>query len=504
MALSVAIRVDATSQTGTGHFMRCLALADALAARGGAVRFVSRALPASLEALAREKGHALVQLRAGTTAANEDLAHSRWLEAGRDEDAEATREALEGVEWDWLVVDHYGIDASWEKQLRQKANKVLVIDDIADREHDCDVLVDQNVHPEPGRRYSHLVPAHAERLVGPRYALLRPEFSRAREVVEPRSGRVKRILVFFGGMDVADWTSAGLDAVTKVARPGTQVDVVIGAQHPRRAAIEQRCREMQYGCHVQTSQMATLMAAADLGLGAGGSATWERACLGLPTLAISVAQNQHELLANAARAGLVYVPDPLSTSSASMTAHLEALLTNSALRESLSAAGMELVDGRGAQRVTSAMWGAQVTARLAQAQDCDHIHKWRNAPAVRSVSRKTEPISLEDHRRWFEHTLRSPDCAMLVGEDPEGPVGVVRFDIRGNEAEVSIYLAEPRLGQGLGPSLLRTAEAWLAAHQPQVDVLRAETLTGNGASRRLFEQNGYLADSQRFVKRTKA
>jgi UDP-2,4-diacetamido-2,4,6-trideoxy-beta-L-altropyranose hydrolase len=355
MARSVGIRVDATSQTGTGHFMRCLALADALAARGGHVRFVSRALPASLEAIAREKGHALVQLGPAKTPANDDLAHSRWLETGRDEDAEATRAALDGVEWDWLVVDHYGIDARWEKQLREKVNKILVIYDIADREHDCDVLVDQNLHPEPERRYSCLVPAHAALLVGPRYALLRPEFSRARQGVGPRSGQVNRILVFFGGMDVADWTSAGLDALTKVARPGTHVDVVIGTQHPRRAAIVKRCADSGYRCHVQTTEMASLMAAADLGLGAGGSTTWERCCVGLPALAISVAYNQVALSQGLARTGGCIHLRADEAGPAALAQALQRLSRSPETVRQVSVMAYSLVDGLGTARVTENM-----------------------------------------------------------------------------------------------------------------------------------------------------
>jgi RimJ/RimL family protein N-acetyltransferase len=163
---------------------------------------------------------------------------------------------------------------------------------------------------------------------------------------------------------------------------------------------------------------------------------------------------------------------------------------------------MAAVDGRGTARVAAAMWGAGIQVRPALPQDCEQMHIWRNAPAVRAASRNDAEIPLAEHRRWFEAVLASRERVLLVGEDARGAVGVVRFDLEASEAEVSIYLATDRHGQGLGPGLLHAAEAWLTRQQPAVKLLRAEVLAGNDSSSALFEEAGYLPASRRYCKRT--
>jgi UDP-2,4-diacetamido-2,4,6-trideoxy-beta-L-altropyranose hydrolase len=500
--MKVAIRADASPEIGSGHVMRCLTLANALAVRGAQVRFVSRALPGHLAQAIVAAGHSLTTLSLAAPAGSE-APQEAWAPGHQSKDARATMTALADFRPDWAVVDHYGLDRTWERELRPATRHLMAIDDLA-RLHECDVLLDANLHQDPRARYA----ASADRtalLLGPAYALLRPEFARARGGVSTRSGPVRRLLVFMGGMDSGNATGGVLEAVALLDEPLPLLDVVVGASHPALAAIEAYCRSRPGSrCHVQTPDLAALLADCDLAVGAGGGATWERCCLGVPTVALALAENQRTVLASAARAGLVYAPDDMPLTPALMATHLQALLHNSALRESLSAAGMAVVDGRGAQRVAAALFGVQIKVRMAVAQDCELVHAWRNAPAVRAFSRQNAEIPLQDHRRWFEEVLRTPGRALLIGEDELGPVGVARFDIQGGEAEVSIYLAPSRLGQGLGPGLLRAAEAWLAANRPDVSAIHAETLVGNAASRRLFENGGYRLAGHRYWKRIEA
>lgn len=290
--MNIAFRTDATSQIGTGHFMRCLTLADALKRRGAQIRFVSRDLPAHLGEMLAGKGMELVALGKGMASQEDDLAHSHWLGASQADDAQATICALSGQEWDWLVIDHYALDARWESSLRSMVRQIMVIDDLADRLHDCDVLLDQNFYADMQTRYSGKVPAYCRLLLGPLYALLRDEFREFRKRVKSRTGEVKRILVFFGGVDADNYTGLAMEALTGLDIKNIELEVVIGAQHPNRTEIEQACASQGYACHVQTSRMAELMAAADLAIGAGGSASWERCCLGLPALLIALAENQ--------------------------------------------------------------------------------------------------------------------------------------------------------------------------------------------------------------------
>ena len=237
MTLRIAIRVDASIQIGTGHFMRCLTLADEVKQRGGQIRFVSRHIPVHMINTLLSKGHEFAQLdNTQCGVATETLAHSHWLGVSQAQDSEDTIRVLSDKTWDWLVVDHYALDSRWETMLRQTVKKIFVIDDIADRGHDCDLLLDQNFYSDMDSRYTGKVPKHCRLLLGPRYALLRDEFRKIREQIKPRSGPVKRIFVFFGGVDNENYTGCTIDALSGMDISDMHVDVVIGEQHPFRAA----------------------------------------------------------------------------------------------------------------------------------------------------------------------------------------------------------------------------------------------------------------------------
>ena len=340
--MRIAIRVDASTQIGTGHFMRCLTLADALQDRGARVRFVSRYLPEHLQDMLAAKGHEFILLNssAGETI-SDGLSHAHWLGAGQHADAQDTIQALSDQTWDWLVVDHYALDAHWESVLRQKAKKILVIDDIADRQHDCDALLDQNFYLDMSTRYIGKVPSHCQLLLGPRYILLRDEFRQLRKQVKPRSGPVKRVLVFFGGMDADNCTAKAIEGLANIGSDRLHVDVVIGTQHPYREQIESACAYHAFGCHVETNRMAELMATADLAIGAVGSATWERCSVGLPSVVVVLADNQRKAAADLDAAGaLVNLGDAHQVTAEKLAAKVVELMADEAKRAALSKASL--------------------------------------------------------------------------------------------------------------------------------------------------------------------
>ncbi|MDP2759423.1 MAG: UDP-2,4-diacetamido-2,4,6-trideoxy-beta-L-altropyranose hydrolase [Sideroxyarcus sp.] len=350
---NVAIRADATSRIGTGHFMRCLTLADALRQRGARIRFVSRDLPAHLCDMLKARGMELMPLSSNVAEdTSGDLAHSEWLGTSQAQDARDTALALSEGTWDWLVVDHYALDARWEALLRGSARQIMVIDDIADRQHDCDVLLDQNYYADMQTRYAGKVPEHCRLLLGPRYALLREEFRKLREHVKPRTGEVRRILVFFGGVDAYNYTGLAIEALAGLGIEGISVDVVIGAQHPRRSDIEIICATLGYVCHVQTSRMAELMAAADLAIGAGGSASWERCCLGVPALLVALAENQIDIAKALDSIGAcIYLGTKEVTDSITLQRAIANLLDTHDQLEVVSQRAFSLVDGMGVEKV---------------------------------------------------------------------------------------------------------------------------------------------------------
>lgn len=496
--MNVAFRTDATSQIGTGHFMRCMALAEELQYHGVQICFASRNLPQYLRDMLETKGMELASLESDATPYPAcDLAHSHWLNASQEQDAQATKQSLSGQKWDWLIVDHYALDVRWENSLRPSVGYIMVIDDIADRQHDCDILLDQNYYADMNIRYTGKVPDHCRLLLGPRYALLREEFRQLREQVEPRTGSVQRILVFFGGMDADNYTSLAIQSLIDMNLADTHVDVVIGAQHPCREAIKAACLRHHFTCHVQTNRMAELMAAADLSIGAGGGATWERCCLGLPTIAISTAENQRKQIVDAASEGWVSAPD--LKHDLVIGHHISSLIENSCLRQLISRNAMQAVDGRGVLRVVAGMGCSGIVMRTVVADDSENLFAWRNHPAIRAVSRNSGLINWEDHSRWFISLLNDPDRVLLIGQRNSVSIGIVRFDIQHHQAEVSIYLV-PGI-TGCGRDLLHSAEMWFAQNYLEVNILRADVLGANERSHQLFLSSGYEVESISYYKK---
>ena len=309
--MKTAFRVDASAAIGSGHFMRCLTLADALHAAGTHTRFVCRELPEHLRRTLDEHGHELLTLPSITHPAPCDdnaLDHAHWLGASQQQDATETLAALTDAPgdttYDWLVVDHYGIDHRWETMLRKIARKILVIDDLADRRHDCDALVDQNLYAHSETRYAGKTPAACKLFLGPSYAFLRDEFHAQRAQLQPRTGKVRNILIYFGGVDANNHTLEAINALLATGTQGLCIDVVIGAQHPAREAIQTACHANGFRCHVQTRNMAELMARADLAIGAGGISSFERLYLRLPSILTPIADNQVEQLEHMRDQGL--------------------------------------------------------------------------------------------------------------------------------------------------------------------------------------------------------
>ncbi|MBU3585140.1 UDP-2,4-diacetamido-2,4,6-trideoxy-beta-L-altropyranose hydrolase [Polynucleobacter sp. AM-26B4] len=348
--MNVAFRADASTQIGTGHFMRCLTLAEELKNQGANALFLSRNLPLYLSDMLVAKEIEYIPLNNDDiTNSIDELAHARWLAVSQAQDAKATVRALSGRNFDWIIVDHYALDFRWESIVRPNVKKIMVIDDLADRSHDCDILLDQNCYLNMQTRYNGKVPVQCQLLLGPHYAILREEFRAVREQIKIRNGDVKKILVFFGGVDQRNYTLKTMAALAAMD-VDVSVDVVIGAQHPFVDLIKDACANYGFICHVQTISMAKLMMEADLAIGAGGSASWERCCLGLPAIIVAFAENQIEIASGLASVGACdYLLGELSTSY--IQERVRRFLMSPASLQLMSCKAHSLVDGWGAKRV---------------------------------------------------------------------------------------------------------------------------------------------------------
>jgi len=287
--MHVVMRTDASVSAGHGHVMRCLTLAAELRARGAQVRFVCRERPGDLCEQIRAQEFEVTRL-------------SKSIDTWRD-DARATFDATRGARPDWLVVDHYQLDARWERELAPAVDSLMVIDDLADRPHECDLLLDQNYFPRQASRYAGLLPAWCSQFLGAEYVLLRPEFRDAAAHAPARAE--PRLLIFFGGGDPTGQSLAALEAALEFD-PRLPADVIVGRNNPRADEIERRFRGTQNLRLLRhTDDMAGLMARPTLCLGAGGIATFERLYMGLPSIVVSTADNQREPLEALAKLGCI-------------------------------------------------------------------------------------------------------------------------------------------------------------------------------------------------------
>lgn len=475
-----AFRADASAKTGGGHVMRCMTLASALLKWGQKIAFLSQ--PGTVQTVPPlgASGMAVIEVTAEPSSWIEGL--NEWHAGGVD----------------CLVIDSYGVGAEQERAMRGTAKRIMVIDDLANRAHDCDILLDQNLG-RTAASYAGLVPSHCEVLAGPRYALLRPEFAQARPRALARrgaSGPVERILISMGMTDVGGVTARVLEAVL-TADTGAAIDVVIGSRAPSLARVRAlAARDGPIALHIDNADMCELMVAADLGIGAAGSTSWERCCLGLASIVMVLADNQREGAAALAGAGAALAgTDQLDASSAGLTAAVRRLSSSSVERATMAASAAGLADGQGVRRCLARIVGLElVAAALEHSAD---IWRWRNDPATRAASKDKCEIDWATHSAWYDRVLADGGRIQLVAFVDGRPCGVVRFDPahdeQGNPSGhlVSINLAPEVRGQGLGVPVLGEACDRVRALRPMT--IHADIAMDNPASQRIFAACGFVA-----------
>ena len=356
--MRVLFRTDASLTIGSGHLMRCLTLARALRLQGHQIWFACRQHPGHLNTLIETEGFpvlALAEIQTPPVAG-----YAAWLGASETEDAAAVQKtiaqnpATATHPFDWLVIDHYGLGETFSQQMRSVCNAILQIDDLANRRYDCDVLLDQNLVPGLTQRYQGLLPAECQPLLGPSFALLRPEFARfapdSRQFPTTFSAQSPaRLLVFFGGSDAQNFTALTINALQQLQDCHWLADIVIGQANPHRLLLQQLCaQDRRLTLLVQTPGMAGLMAAADLMIGAGGATHWERACLGLPAVVVALADNQLVTTAYLAELGACLdLGHAAALSTTRLATAVSALLADSLRRQQMSKAASQLVSPEG-------------------------------------------------------------------------------------------------------------------------------------------------------------
>lgn len=315
ISMNFFFRADSSSSIGTGHVMRCLTLAIALRDAGHSCFFICKNHEGNISNYILMHQFELFEINTKPYKENIECQpdHYSWLGSSWKSDANQTNAILKKREPDWLVVDHYAIDFSWHKEVLRNVKKIMVIDDLGDRCHVCNILLDQNLGATE-IKYNMLVPKECKKLLGPKYALLRPEFYRLRKLslINKKKGKLKKILVNFGGGDKLNLTKKVLKKLSDINLPKyIQIDVILGPQANLDYKItsyknffKDRIRFFK-----DINNMAELMMTADLAVSAGGSSSWERCALGLPSIIFAIADNQIEIAQNIEKSGAgIYLP----------------------------------------------------------------------------------------------------------------------------------------------------------------------------------------------------
>lgn len=359
--MKVVFRTDASLQIGTGHVMRCLTLADALATNGAECHFICRTHEGNLIDLIRGKGHNAhgLPVEAAQPASVAALTHASWLSATQAQDAAACAPILATHRPDWLIVDHYALDARWERALAPHYRQLLVIDDLADRPHACDLLVDQTLGRDAAD-YRPWVPGECRLLCGSQYALLRPEFAALRPYSLQRRTQpvLRELLITMGGVDKDNATGQVLQALRDGPLPADcRITVVMGSTAPWLDEVRRQAQDMPWPTRVLVgvSDMAQLMADSDLAIGAAGATSWERCCLGLPTLMLVLADNQRQIAQGLEKSGAAMLIHLDPCASTQLRERLLPLIHDPALLLNMIAGAASVVDGSGVHAVMRQM-----------------------------------------------------------------------------------------------------------------------------------------------------
>ncbi|WP_434054211.1 MAG: UDP-2,4-diacetamido-2,4,6-trideoxy-beta-L-altropyranose hydrolase [Roseibium sp.] len=497
--LKVAFRADASLQIGTGHVMRCLTLASTLRHAGCECLFVTRDLQGHLAEQIEALGFQVKRLPVPEPGfeTSSGPAHAAWAGVSWQVDAAECQAAVAAFQPDWIVLDHYAFDERWERELRSNADcRLLVIDDLADRRHCADLLLDQTA----GRSeedYRDLVPANCKILAGTRYSLLREEFSNARPTALLGRNRpaVRNILVTMGGVDLDNATTGILTSLAEAGLPEeTRVTVVLGRHAPNLETVRETAANVPFSCDVlcDVGNMADLMSEADIAIGAGGTSTWERCCLGLPSIIVVLAQNQSEVARVVSRSGASLVADSLRSN---VLAEALDRLASVAFRTEMSESAAAICDGDGSWRVVSQLLTGDLDLRPATIGDARRVFDWRNAIQDESFFLSNDRPTYQQHYKWFETALADPQRQMLICMIGGCGLGYLRFDkTPDNGAEISICLDRLAQGQGIGTKVLQKAENY--AIGMRVGKLRAKINVDNHASIRAFTNAGFRPHSQ--------
>jgi UDP-2,4-diacetamido-2,4,6-trideoxy-beta-L-altropyranose hydrolase len=475
---NLIIRADAGSEIGTGHVMRCLALAQAWKERErSGVIFVMILPGAGIESRIRDMGFTLRSIDA---------------EPGSPEDAKATCAIFHELDAHWCVIDGYQFSANYQEQFHNSNISILFIDDYGHCDHYfADIVLNQNIYANEG-----LYPnreTYVQLLLGTKYSLIRTEFLKYQNFQRIHAKNAKKILVTFGGSDPGNVTGDIVKMLKNVCLTDIEVIVIAGVNNPNISKLHSLIRDFDQIRIIQNVQdMPDLMAWADIAICAGGSTVYECAFMGLPAIIYPIAENQKPIVNVMSRIGSAIDGRTINILHADEGASaLVDLLDSCDKRMEISLKMRELIDGKGALRVIDALVCRGLNFRHVRESDCRLVWGWINDPYVRLQSFQQAPIPLEEHKKWFFSMLSNPNLVYYIAQDKnDNPIGQVRFNIDRQEAVISILLDSNYRGRNIGIDLIRQSTKKFFIETP-VNTVNAYVKCSNQVSYRAFIRAGY-------------
>jgi UDP-2,4-diacetamido-2,4,6-trideoxy-beta-L-altropyranose hydrolase len=477
---------------GTGHVMRCLALAQAWQDQGGDVCFLVAQSGTAVEARLRSENVRVVQLAA---------------DAGSSDDANTTIEIARSNQAEWVVVDGYQFDTGYQRSLKRGGCKVLLLDDSAQATTcEADIVLNQNAFARP-ELYRSGDP-NTRLLMGTRYVMLRREFRCSSRFDRQIPAFARKLLVTMGGSDPENLTRRVIEALARVGEDEMETIVIVGGNNPYAESLREAAGKSGRSVSLlsDVKNMSEWIKWADVAITGAGSTSWEMCFLGLPALLIDLAPNQVPIAQELARVGAaIHLGGTSDVTTEIISTELQPLCQSREFRQAMSDRGRELVDGEGAQRVVCAMHGSDISVRRAGAGDCRLLWEWVNDPAVRAASFSRAPIAWQDHQAWFARKISDPNTLLLIGEDYEGqPIGQFRLDWRSEaEGNIDVSVAPGARGSGYGHKLIDLSVRRVFA-TTSTERVHAFIRLENHASIRAFERAGFSRVGEEQVEGSKA
>jgi UDP-2,4-diacetamido-2,4,6-trideoxy-beta-L-altropyranose hydrolase len=487
---TIVIRADASSRIGTGHVMRCLALAASAKNQGWQISLIGCVASNEMQSRVADMGIHFIPLE-NACPDSVDLEKTLELLACHSENGESRPYPP------WLVLDGYQFDANYHEAVRGAGVRMLVVDDYNHLErYDCDILLNQNIGAE---RLDYQPATDTKRLLGSRFALLRPEFLPWKDKKTEVPEKARRILVTMGGADPDNATSKILEGLSLVGDTKIEVKVVVGPANPRLSEITLITEQASFQGEVLhgVRDMASIMAWADLAVTSASVTSLELAYMGVPMATVVLAENQEGLAAGLVERGAAIdlgSCDDLTPQQISQA--VSSLLVDRIGRQAMSDAGQAMVDGRGAVRIVAVMGRDFLHLRKAEPGDSRRLWEWANDPVARSHSFNTDPIPWEEHQVWFHERLNDQDSCIYLAELPDGEsVGTIRFQAMADHAVVSVTIDGDFRGLGFGAEVIRRGCLQYRGSHSDLPI-RALIKPDNPASKLAFTKAGFKPDGE--------